>query len=117
MGIGDDHVDTRITTSTPGTSKCSYKKGVCSIHGPGAKQQFRMVSYVKTGTDGKKIRGTTKKAYYTCDLGLNGGKLTQNKLSFMKTTLMGGQEIKDTADNDFNNSTSKEGQRRGRYTD
>ena len=43
--------------------------------------------------------------------------LTQNKLSFVKTTLMGGQEIKDTADNDFNNSTSKEGQRRGRYTD
>ena len=114
LRTGHEYVDTRMTTSTPGAAKCSYsKKGVCSIHGPGAKQQFRMVSYVKTGTDGKKTRGTIKKAYYTCDLGLKGGRLIQNKLSFVKTTLLGGQEIKDTADIDLNTSTSKEGQELG----
>ena len=68
---------------------------------------------VKTGADGKKTSGTIKKAYYTCDLGLKGGKLVQNKLSFVKTTLLGGQEIKDTAGIDLNTSISKEGQELG----
>ena len=67
--------------------KCSYKKGICHLHGDGAKKYFKFVSIKKKGPDGVMIPGSRKQSYYQCDLGQRGrGKLRQSRISFHRPT-------------------------------
>ena len=72
-----------------GDVKCTYVKGVCAIHGEGARKFFKPLILKQEGPDGKVTRTVRKKAYYQCDLGQRGrgGRMRQPRISFlMKTT-------------------------------
>ena len=59
---------------------CIYTKGGrCKEHGEGARRHWK--------PDGTKLRRTTRKIFYVCDLGTVGKKMTQTRLSFTKTTV------------------------------
>ena len=63
--------------------RCTYKRGVCHLHGRGARKYYQPVKVRKVGPDGEVTRVTQKKAYYQCDLGQRGGGLRQPRISFM----------------------------------
>ena len=67
---------------------CIYtKKGRCKEHGEGAKSHYKPIIRKEQGPDGKIIRHVTKKLKWECDLGPDGKKRTQTRLSFTKTKL------------------------------
>ena len=76
----------------PGLSQirksCIYtKRGRCKEHGEGAKSHYRPIIRKEQGPDGKMLRHVTKKLKWECDLGPDGKKRTQTRLSFTKTKL------------------------------
>ena len=53
---------------------CSYTgRGICSIHGPGAKRFWRPQTERVTSPDGEATLRTVRKYYYSCDLGPRDG--------------------------------------------
>ena len=76
-----------VSYPPPPQEKCSYKKGICHLHGDGARKYFKFVSIKKKGPDGVMIPGSRKQSYYQCDLGQRGrGKLIQSRISFHRPT-------------------------------
>ena len=69
------------------TRGCTYKKGVCHIHGEGAIKKWKPSFITEVGPDGKKTRRYAKKYEYVCDTSLNGRKLYQSRLSFPSMTV------------------------------
>ena len=64
-----------------------YKKGgICKEHGPGATLKMKPVWTTVVGDDGVGVKKLTKKGFYVCDLDIDDRKLSQTKLSFVKTT-------------------------------
>ena len=55
------------------------EKGVCSLHGPGAKWVWRPVPVKKPTPGGKKTR---KEHYWRCEMNKKGKMMTQTKISF-----------------------------------
>ena len=77
---------TQRRTPKPGLSRnkvCSYsKRGVCAVHGPGAKEHWRPIRDPVPGPDGKLV---TRQYYWVCpkdEIGPRGGILRQSRLSF-----------------------------------
>ena len=68
-----------------GDAKCTYVRGVCHLHGEGARKYFRPHISKVVGPDGGVTRSVKKKAYYQCDLGQR-GRRRQPVLSFLRTT-------------------------------
>ena len=69
-------------------AKCTYVKGVCDIHGEGARKYYKPLILKHEGPDGRVTRSIKKKAYYQCDLGQRGrgGRMRQPKISFLRMT-------------------------------
>ena len=67
-------------TSSP--ALCSYKKGVCNLHGRGAKLGWRKITKIVVGTDGRTTTRDTRKYFYTCgdEMGPRKKKIIQQKL-------------------------------------
>ena len=102
-----------------GTTPCVYTKGGdCSQHGVGA-GRLRWKPLVN-GVYGKDGRTVDREYFYTCDLDPESGKkLSQKKISFLKTTPLKTAGTEKTTEgggtdsNVSNFSTSKEGQNVG----
>ena len=56
------------------------------LHGRGARKTFKPIVTRTIGADGVVKKTYTKKAVYKCDVGVNGAKLIQPRLPFVKTT-------------------------------
>ena len=87
-GGGDEGIPEPMMKRTPkpGLSRnkvCSYsKRGVCAVHGPGAKEHWRPIRDPVPGPDGKLV---TRQYYWVCpkeEIGPRGGILRQSRLSF-----------------------------------
>ena len=65
----------------PGSPRaCQHdEKGVCSLHGPGAKWVWRPVPVKKPAPGGKK---TKKEYYWRCEMNVKGKMMKQTKISF-----------------------------------
>ena len=65
----------------PGSPRaCQHdEKGVCSLHGPGAKWVWRPVPVKRPAPGGKKTR---KEHYWRCEMNVKGKMMTQTKISF-----------------------------------
>ena len=62
---------------------CVYDEaGVCSIHGPGAREMSKPVRVTRTFKNGTTKSGMAKKKWFQCDVGMRGGRLRQTELSF-----------------------------------
>ena len=96
------------------TRGCTYKKGVCHIHGEGAIKKWKPSFITEVGPDGKKTRRYAKKYEYVCDTSLNGRKLYQSRLSFPSMTVNarggGAADIIERGEDNLSTSTIKEGQ-------
>ena len=85
------------TTATVGgiiaKPKCTYKKGVCNLHGKGA-TKHKKKSYVKVKKpDGTYFMRLVSKIEYRCDLDTSGDKkLKQSKLSFDNSLTQNGAD-------------------------
>ena len=76
QGIANHHAviaakDARVSTiNDPGVTsspaECSYKKGVCNVHGRGAKLGWRKITKTVVGPDGRTTTRDTRKYFYTC---------------------------------------------------
>ena len=75
-------------------SGCSYKKDVCSIHGPGAKLRWRPNGTKTTLPDGKTESG--RDYFRVCDLGSKGRKMIQPSITSAMTP---GRRQEDTSSN------------------
>ena len=68
-----------------GQAECVHdRRGTCSIHGPGARRMTKPIWVKKTGPDGLPTSVRSKKTWYLCgvEVGMNGGKLRQTRISF-----------------------------------
>ena len=68
-----------------GQAECVHdRRGTCSIHGPGARRMTKPIWVKKTGPDGLPTSVRSKKTWYLCEVevGMNGLKLRQTKISF-----------------------------------
>ena len=54
---------------------------VCVVHGAGARERWRPVVRFEAG-----VRVCDREYYYECDLGPNGRRQRQTRLSFVRTT-------------------------------
>ena len=61
-------------------------QGTCSIHGPGAKKMETPVRVNRTFKNGTTRSVLTKKKWFKCELGMRGGMLRQQRLSFNAVT-------------------------------
>ena len=71
-------------TGDPGVTSpilYQYKKGICNIHGGGAKLSWKPVTKTIVGADRMKVTRYTRKYFHTCDVGPRRKKLVQQKLS------------------------------------
>ena len=57
-------------------------QGTCSIHGPGAKEMSKPVRVNRTFKNGTTRSVLTNKKWFKCELGMRGGMLRQQRLSF-----------------------------------
>ena len=67
-------------TSSP--ALCSYKKGVCNLHGRGAKLGWKKITKNVVGPDGRTTTRDTRKYFYTCgaEIGPRKKKIVQQTL-------------------------------------
>ena len=61
-----------------GGRECSYVKGVCRLHGGGARRCWKPVGRITNG-EGKSV--LKQEYFYVCDLGLNGRIMSQPMVS------------------------------------
>ena len=91
--VEDDDPSQGVTRSPSTHRKCIHtKKGVCSIHGPGAKYRWRPGTKRVTGEDGVIENVKTKIYYWLCDLGPKGRGLQQTSISRFLSSARGGRE-------------------------
>ena len=92
--MGRNDVPTKEVVRSPGIlRKCVHnKKGVCSTHGPGAKERWRPGNKVVSIVDGVKKYETTKIYFWECDLGAKGRKLQQTGISRFLSPARGRRE-------------------------
>ena len=92
--VGRNDVPTKEVVRSPGAMrKCVHtKKGVCSIHGSGAKERWRPGNKVVSIVGGVKKYETTKIYYWECDLGAKGRKLQQTGISKFLSPARGRRE-------------------------
>ena len=85
----NDYVGGRGKAGNKSTTarRCTYKNGVCDIHGRGAVRKWRPSFITEVGPGGVKTRRYVKKYEYVCDLGEAGGKLNQSRLPFSAMTV------------------------------
>ena len=57
-------------------------RGVCSLHGPGAREMSKPVRVTRTGPGGKQKCVMSKKKWFKCDVVIKGGNPRQTTLSF-----------------------------------
>ena len=102
----------RPSSLTTGREKCVHAKGgICEVHGDGARYTWKPTFTKQVGPDGK-ITVVKGKEY--CDISQNHRKLTQTKISFLKTTssLKTTLSVKDKIpDTTINNDTIQKGER------
>ena len=60
--------------------------GTCSIHGPGAKKMETPVRVNRTFKNGTTRNVLTTKKWFKCEVGMRGGMLRQQRLSFSAAT-------------------------------
>ena len=92
--VGKKDAPTKEMVRSPGIHrKCVHsKKGVCSTHGPGAKERWRPGNKVVSVVDGVKKYETTKIYFWECDLGSKGRKLQQTGISRFLSPARGRRE-------------------------
>ena len=92
--VGRNDVPTKEVVMSPGIHrKCVHnKKGVCSTHGPGAKERWRPGNKVVSVVDGMKKYERTKIYFWECDLGSKGRKLQQTGISRFLSPARGRRE-------------------------
>ena len=95
-----------------GSRTCVYtKRGVCDVHGPGAKETWRPIKKRVTMPGGVVKYETGRKYSWTCDLGPRGrGLLRQRGIaSFLGMSTRGGPRS-DLRNSSPSHSTTSEGQ-------
>ena len=71
----------------PGAEDCVHSKGGrCSKHGEGAALKWRVIRKTMVGEGGEMIVEKEREYFYVCDLGLDGTRLRQPRLSFNRAT-------------------------------
>ena len=91
--VKDDDPVQEVVKSPGIHRKCVHtRKGVCSIHGPGAKYRWRPGTKMVTEVDGVVKYETTKIYYWVCDLGTKGMKLQQTGMSRFLSPARGRRE-------------------------